>query len=41
MNPMQNSQKREWSKPTLVQKPIEETQSGAGGSNDGLPDRQS
>jgi hypothetical protein len=33
---MQNSQKREWSKPTLVQNPIEQTQAGAGSNTDGL-----
>lgn len=34
-------QKREWSKPTVVTKPVEETQAGSGSTNDGLVELQS
>ena len=38
---MDTPSKREWSKPTLVQKPMEETQSGRGAFPDGPGDLQS
>jgi hypothetical protein len=33
--------KREWIKPTVVQKAVEETQAGRGTTNDGLVELQS
>lgn len=38
---MDNPNKREWSKPTLVQRPMQETQSGVGVHPDGPGDLQS
>ena len=36
-----NSPRRAWSKPTIVEKPVEETLNGLGTVNDGGPELQS